>query len=157
MAISGFYAPAPALRAHQIDARPPTSGAILVTTDVGEGCGLRYIGARGEQQDSVINMTSNGDDSGRGRSDGHSRGPGALGDMFDRLLGDDNPVLQQIDRNARALAQTALAKLDVVSRAEFDAQTAVLQRTRQKVELLEAEVERLTATLQAREKAGGAE
>jgi len=57
-------------------------------------------------------------------------------------------VFEQIDRNAKALAQSALAKLEVVNRAEFDAQAAVLKRTRQKVELLEAEVERLTQLLQ---------
>jgi len=70
--------------------------------------------------------------------------------MFDRIIGEDNPVFGQIDRNARALAQSALAKLDVVGRAEFDAQTAVLMRTRQKVELLEAEVARLTELLEDR-------
>ncbi len=77
----------------------------------------------------------------------HGRGPG-LGDMFDRLMSDANPVISQIDRNAKALAQSALSRLDVVSRAEFDAQSAVLQRTRQKVEQLEAEVERLTRLLE---------
>ena len=60
-------------------------------------------------------------------------------------------MFEQIDRNAKALAQSALAKLEVVNRAEFDAQAAVLKRTRQKVELLEAEVERLTQLLQQRE------
>lgn len=73
--------------------------------------------------------------------------PGGLGDLFERLMGGDHPVRDQIDRNARALAQTALAKLDVVSRAEFDAQSAVLARTRARVETLEAELERLTTEL----------
>lgn len=77
--------------------------------------------------------------------------PAGLGELFDRLMGTDNPVRSQLDRNAKALAQSALAKLDVVSRAEFDAQSAVLQRTRQRVETLEAELERLTELLEQRE------
>lgn len=42
--------------------------------------------------------------------------------------------------------QSALAKLNLVTREEFDAQTAVLQRTRQKLEALElrcAEMEQI--------------
>lgn len=39
--------------------------------------------------------------------------------------------------------QAALARLDLVTREEFDAQTAVLQRTRQKLEALEQELARL--------------
>ena len=61
-------------------------------------------------------------------------------DLFDRLLPKDNTVFDQINRNAKMLAQSALSRLDVVSRAEFDAQSAVLQRTRQKIEALEIEV-----------------
>ena len=72
-------------------------------------------------------------------------GPNGPGVLLGRLLGDDNPVLNQLDRNARSLAQSALSKLDVVSRQEFDAQSAVLARTRQRVIELEAELERLSA------------
>jgi len=96
-------------------------------------------------------MNSSDDrDSAAGRSRAGRAGPAGIGEMFDRIIGEDNPVFGQIDRNARALAQSALAKLDVVGRAEFDAQTAVLMRTRQKVELLEAEVARLTELLEDR-------
>lgn len=68
-----------------------------------------------------------------------------------------NNVLQQIselvgksglreetDRTMRALTQSALSKLEVVNREEFDAQAAVLQRTRARVAALEAELEALT-------------
>jgi ubiquinone biosynthesis accessory factor UbiK len=41
-------------------------------------------------------------------------------------------------REAHIAFQAALAKLDLVTREEFDAQTAVLQRTRAKLEALEA-------------------
>ena len=61
-------------------------------------------------------------------SDKYKGAPGGPGELFERLLGANNPVLGQLDKNARALAQSALAKLDVVPRAEFDAQAAVLQR-----------------------------
>jgi BMFP domain-containing protein YqiC len=70
-----------------------------------------------------------------------------LGALFERLVGDDQSVLEQVDRNARALAKTALSKLDVVSRAEFDAQAAVLQRTRAKVDELEQALAALSAEL----------
>lgn len=73
------------------------------------------------------------------------RGSGSgLGDLFDRIRNDEKVLREQLDRNARALAQSALSKLDVVSRSEFDAQAAVLQRTRARVQELEAELERLT-------------
>ncbi len=81
---------------------------------------------------------------------------GGPGELFERLLGPDNPVLGQLDKNARALAQSALAKLDVVSRVEFDAQAAVLQRTRSRVETLEAELAKLTEQLDAMTQNDGA-
>jgi len=48
-----------------------------------------------------------------------------------------------IERNARALLANVFAKLDLVSREEFDIQTQVLQRTREKLKALEARIERL--------------
>ena len=48
-----------------------------------------------------------------------------------------------IEKNARALLASGLARLDLVSREEFDIQTQVLQRTRQKLKELEARLERL--------------
>jgi len=47
-------------------------------------------------------------------------------------------------RELHMALQSALSKLNLVTREEFDAQTAVLQRTRQKLEALElrcAEIE----------------
>lgn len=73
-------------------------------------------------------------------------------DLFERLVGRDNPVIEQLDKNARLLAQSALSKLDVVPRSEFDAQTAVLQRTRQRIEELESKLEALTQQLEGVEK-----
>ena len=76
-------------------------------------------------------------------------------DLFERLLGGDNPVIEQIDKNARLLAQSALSKLDVVPRSEFDAQSAVLQRTRQRIEELESKLEALTQQLDDIDKKSG--
>jgi len=53
----------------------------------------------------------------------------------------------EMDKSARTLAQSALARLDVVNREEFDAQTEILQRTQAKVAELEAELEQLTQAL----------
>jgi BMFP domain-containing protein YqiC len=55
----------------------------------------------------------------------------------------------EVDKGVRALAQSALARLDVVSREEFDAQADILKRTRAKVVALEAELEELTRELEA--------
>ena len=55
----------------------------------------------------------------------------------------------EVDKGVRALAQSALARLDVVSREEFDAQADILKRTRAKVVALEAELEDLTRELEA--------
>ena len=84
-----------------------------------------------------------------GGNDQRSRWDGgpAVGQLLNRLLGDGAKVGEQLDKNARALAQTALSKLEVVSREEFDSQTAVLERTRQRVQQLEQELETLTAEL----------
>ena len=68
--------------------------------------------------------------------------------LFERLIQSDDPLLSQIDRNAKSLLQSALGKLDVVSREEFDAQTAVLQRTRQRLEALEQQIEALSDSLE---------
>ncbi len=88
-----------------------------------------------------------GDNDSGDQASRRSSGP-AVGQLFNRLLGDGAKVGEQIDKNARALAQTALAKLEVVSREEFDSQKAVLERTRQRVQQLEQQLEQLTAELQ---------
>ncbi len=47
----------------------------------------------------------------------------------------------------KALVTAALQKLDVVSREEFDAQTAVLMRTREKIDRLEQMLETIEQPL----------
>ena len=73
------------------------------------------------------------------------------GSFFERLTRADDPVFEQIDRNAKSLLQSALTRLDVVSREEFDAQAAVLKRTRERLEALEAKIASLDENLSANE------
>ena len=66
-------------------------------------------------------------------------------------------LAEDVDRSARQLVQSALRKLDFVSRDEFDAQSAVLERTRARVMALEGEVAALTDLidkLEARQRGG---
>jgi BMFP domain-containing protein YqiC len=55
----------------------------------------------------------------------------------------------EVDKSVRSLVQSALSRLDVVSREEFDAQTEILKRTRSKVVTLEAELDELTRELES--------
>ena len=45
---------------------------------------------------------------------------------------------RDLEDNFKAVLQSGLARLDLVSRQEFDVQAAVLRRTREKLEALEA-------------------
>jgi len=51
-----------------------------------------------------------------------------------------------IEKNLRAVLQSVFNKLDLVTREEFDVQQAVLLRTREKLEKLEAAVAALEAS-----------
>lgn len=51
--------------------------------------------------------------------------------------------LQDIEKNTRALLSQTFAKLDLVTREEFDVQQQLLIRTREKLVELEAKIEEL--------------
>lgn len=53
--------------------------------------------------------------------------------------------LGDIERNSKALLSHALARMDLVTREEFDAQAAVLARTREALAALEHRVAALEA------------
>jgi hypothetical protein len=55
---------------------------------------------------------------------------------------------KDVEKNMRALLTQGFAKLDLVTREEFDAQTRVLARTREKL----AALEKLVAELEAHRK-----
>lgn len=60
------------------------------------------------------------------------------------IPGDVKHMQDDIENNVRSLLQSSLKKMNLVTREEFDVQSAVLQRTREKLHQLEKEVERLT-------------
>ena len=52
-------------------------------------------------------------------------------------------VQKDIEKNVRALLQSTFTKMDLVTREEFDVQSAVLARTREKLEQLEKQIAEL--------------
>ena len=56
-----------------------------------------------------------------------------------------NSPARDIEKNARALLMQGFAKLDLVTREEFDIQAEVLARARQQLTALEARVAELEA------------
>lgn len=58
-----------------------------------------------------------------------------------KALGED------VERNVKSLLQSGIERMDLVSREEFDLQTAVLERTREKLARLEARLAELEASL----------
>ncbi|HEX5313733.1 MAG TPA: accessory factor UbiK family protein [Gammaproteobacteria bacterium] len=73
--------------------------------------------------------------------------PHLLDDLAKRLAASLPASLRQakedIEHNLRAALEAALTRLDLVSREEFDAQTALLRRTRERLDALAAEVEKM--------------
>ena len=74
-----------------------------------------------------------------------------LSDKINQLL---PPEVQQVksdfDTRLKSLLQQKLSELEFVSREEFDIQSAVLQRTRAKLEALEDKLKNLEKTLKAK-------
>lgn len=56
-------------------------------------------------------------------------------------------IADNVEGKIKTVLQAKLAELDVVSREEFDVQTQVLARTRQKLETLEQELESIRQKL----------
>ncbi|UBO74074.1 ubiquinone biosynthesis accessory factor UbiK [Aeromonas rivuli] len=54
---------------------------------------------------------------------------------------------EEVEKKIRQVLQAQLGKLDLVSREEFDVQTKVLLRTREKLTALEAKLEQLEQKL----------
>ena len=73
-----------------------------------------------------------------------------LDDLARRLSGLVPPGLREgrdeLQQNFKSVLQSGLARLDLVTREEFDVQRAVLLRTREKLEALEREVQALEST-----------
>ena len=62
-----------------------------------------------------------------------------------------NSPAKDIEKNIRVLLSGAFSRLELVTRDEFDVQQEVLQRTREKLMILEAKVAELEARLNTSE------
>ena len=64
--------------------------------------------------------------------------------LSDRLPSEFTAIKEEVEKNLKSILQQQFAKLDLVTREEFDAQNAVLIRTRAKLEALEKTLADLT-------------
>ncbi|MDP9089466.1 MAG: accessory factor UbiK family protein [Pseudomonadota bacterium] len=79
--------------------------------------------------------------------------PTGLDDLAKRLADSVPESLRAFGRdlesNFKAVLQAQLAKLDLVTRQEFDVQAAILERSQEKLAVLEARLKELEAKLAA--------
>lgn len=78
--------------------------------------------------------------------------PNELFQAFNQHFGQFVPDLAKsaqddVQQQMKAMLMSLIAKLDLVTREEFDVQTEVLRRTREKMEALEARVKTLEESL----------
>ena len=80
--------------------------------------------------------------------------PKILDNLANRLAATLPPGIKEIkqdaEKNFRAILQGTLAKLNLVTREEFDVQSAVLERANAKVQELERQLRELESRLQGR-------
>lgn len=71
--------------------------------------------------------------------------------QFTRLLPDDlQQARQDIEKNLKAALSASLARMDLVTREEFDVQSELLAKTRALLQDLEEKLARLEAELETR-------
>jgi len=56
-------------------------------------------------------------------------------------------VQRDVEMNFKTILQSSFAKMDLVTREEFDVQVEVLKRSREKLDKMEKQVEQLEAAL----------
>lgn len=61
-------------------------------------------------------------------------------------------VREDLEKNFRSVLQSGVARMDLVTREEFEVQEAVLARTRQKLEALESRLQELESAMPAGKK-----
>ncbi|HEY9052384.1 MAG TPA: accessory factor UbiK family protein [Gammaproteobacteria bacterium] len=70
-----------------------------------------------------------------------------LSQRISNLLPDGVKLLKNdLEKNIRALVESTFSQMNLVSREEFDVQSALLERTRQKLNQLEKQIEELSKT-----------
>lgn len=75
-----------------------------------------------------------------------------MSNIFDEIQSKINEALEKspakdIEKNVKAMMSQGFSKLDLVTREEFDVQTQILTKTREKLHALEARVAALEAQL----------
>lgn len=63
--------------------------------------------------------------------------------LLDALPPGVKSVKEDLEKNIRAVLQSAFTKMDLVTREEFDVQAALLKRTREKLQTLEQKLAEL--------------
>ncbi len=75
----------------------------------------------------------------------------SIDDMARRIMGSLpaglDTMRQDIEKNVQAAIRSGLARMDLVTREEFEVQQAVLERTRAKLGALDAQLRELEARL----------
>jgi len=66
--------------------------------------------------------------------------------LVDSVPGNLKSMGEDMERNFKSLLQSALSRLDLVTREELDVQMAVLSRTREKLEALETRLTELESS-----------
>jgi BMFP domain-containing protein YqiC len=69
--------------------------------------------------------------------------------LLDNLPPAFRATQRDLESNFRAVLRSSLGKLDLVTRDEFDVQSRVLERTRARLEALEARVKELETSAEA--------
>ena len=70
--------------------------------------------------------------------------------ILNNLPADPRQLKHGLEKNLRAALNAAFARMELVSREEFDIQSALLQRTRASLDEMEEKVEQLEQSLKGR-------
>ena len=70
-----------------------------------------------------------------------------LTETISRLIPASNTIRDDFERNMKGVLESGLQSMNLVTREEFDVQSAVLLKTREKLEALEQQVAELERTL----------
>lgn len=70
-----------------------------------------------------------------------------ISSQVEDLLQQGQKATQDIRHNVRALVQSQLSKLDVVSREEFEIQQSILEKTRAQITQLETQLNELESKM----------